>query len=192
MIYSLQGILLKKTSQFAVIDCHGVAFKVFISERTRAQLSHIGEEVKIFTFLSVKENALDFFGFLDESSLRFFELLCMVNGVGPRTALAVMDVDSVDRITAAILGKRPDLLLRAPGIGKKTAERIVLELQSKLEMEGTGSITGRMTLEVEVEDALMGLGYSRHDARQAVQSVKKAETTFEETLRAALRLLGGK
>jgi Holliday junction DNA helicase RuvA len=190
MFYSLRGTLVKKTAGTAVIEVAGVGYKVFVSQRTAAALPPEGREARIFTSLSVKEDALDLFGFADEPTLRFFELLCTVSGVGPKTALAVLDVDSIERLSAAILEKRADLILRAPGIGKKTAERIIVDLHSKLELEGAAALAGKMTTEVEVEEALVGLGYARHDARRSAYEGGKGGGNFEEQLKRALKALG--
>lgn len=192
MIHSVEGVLEGKGPVYAVVSAGGIGYKVYVSARTLSHLPKPGSPLKLFTFLSVKEDALDLFGFLDEPSLRLFEILCTVNGVGPRTALAVTDVDSVERVTAAILEKRADLILRAPGIGKKTAERIILELHSKLESDHAPAITGRMTEEADVEEALASLGYPRHEAREAARESTAGEGGFEEALRRALRFLGSK
>lgn len=176
----------------AVIVCGGVGYKTFISSRTASALPKEGESAKLFISMVVKEDALDLFGFCDELTLKLFEMFRSVSGVGPKTALALTGVDSVERLTAAILEKRADLILRTPGIGKKTAERVILELHSRLELGDAGTIASGMILETEVEEALVGLGYSRGEARRASGDSAKEESTFEAQLRQALKFLGSK
>ncbi len=190
MFYSLEGEVLKKTGEYAVVSCGGIGFKVYVSPNAAKKLPPLRERVKLFTHFHVKDDGVDLFGFLDEPSLTLFELLISVNGVGPRTALTVLSVDSVERLTAAILERRSDLLLRASGIGKKTAERIILELQSKLELAHAKRITEHMTVEADVEEALIGLGYSRAEAREAVSGAGRAGQDFGSQLKAALKILG--
>jgi Holliday junction DNA helicase RuvA len=192
MIYSIAGKLQKKENTFAVIECNGIGYKIAMAGSDLKTLPPLGGTVLCFCSLRVKEESLDLYGFLNEAALRFFELLTTVNGVGPRTALAILDIDSLERIMAAILEKRVDLLLRASGIGKKTAERVILELQNKLDLDHTGNITKHMTTEIEVEDALVGLGYARHEAHAAANTAGKENKTFETQLRDALKYIGSK
>ncbi len=180
----------RKTAEYAVVSCAGIGFKVFVPASVLKRLPASGEDVTLFTHLHARDDGMDLYGFMTEPALALFELLISVAGVGPRTALAVLSVDTVERVTAAILEKRTDLLLRAPGIGKKTAERIILELQSKLELSHAKSITEHMTEEAEAEEALLTLGYSRSEARGAVAEASRTEKGFEGTLRGALRILG--
>lgn len=192
MFHSITGVIEKKTTEYAVVSCSGIGFKVFMPAAALKRLSGKGESVTLFTHFHMKDDGADLFGFLTEPSLSLFELLISVAGVGPRTALAVLSVDTVERITAAILEKRVDLLLKAPGIGKKTAERIILELESKLELAHAKRIAEHMTEEGEIEEALFSLGYSKSDAREAVAEAAKAGGGFEEKLRGALRILGSR
>lgn len=192
MFYSIEGAILKKTSEYIVISCGGIGFKVYVPKATLQNLPQRDTLVKLFTHLQSKEDGMDLYGFIDEPSLVLFELLISVSGVGPRTALSVLSVDSTDRVIAAILEKRTDLLLRASGIGKKTAERIILELHSKLDLPHSGSITDNMTRETEVEEALITLGYTRDEARRAVTESSKNKEDFEEHLKGALKFLGSR
>jgi Holliday junction DNA helicase RuvA len=192
MIYFLEGTLIKKARGMAVILCGGVGYKAFVSSRTLGALPKEGDPAKLFISTSVKEDAFDLFGFCDEPTLKLFEMFRSVSGVGPKTALALTDVDSVERLTAAILEKRADLILRTPGIGKKTAERVILELHSRLENPDASLIAGGMAAEAEVEEALVGLGYSRGEARRAAGDSAKEEGSFEIQLRRALKFLGSK
>src|SRR3989338_9255844 len=118
MIYTLQGKLTKKGERCVVVEVHGVGFRVAMSERTLKALRRAGSEVKIFTHLHVREDALELYGFPTEEELRFFDLLNSVGGVGPKSALAVLDVAPLKELEAAIIEGRPDLLTRASGIGR--------------------------------------------------------------------------
>jgi len=192
VFYFLEGTVEKKATDYAVISCGGVGFKVHASVPTLRALPARGEPAKLFTHLHSKDDGMDLYGFADEPSLSLFELLISVSGVGPRTGLAVLSVDSTERVIAAILERRADLLLRASGIGKKTAERIILELHSRLELSHSGALVGHMSREAEVEEALVTLGYGKDDARAAAAEGRKAGEAFEEQLKAALRFLGSR
>jgi len=129
MIYSVRGRVSDKKDQFAVVALAGIGLKVFCPPRALAGL-RTGEEAEFFCHLHVREDILDLYGFPLEDELRLFEQLISVSGVGPRSALAIMEVSDLDGLTSAIQAGRPDLLTRAAGVGRKTAERIVLELRN--------------------------------------------------------------
>lgn len=191
MIYSLEGRVIKKEEQFIVLEVCGIGFKLFMEKGAIRKVPKADEKITLFCALRFKDDNPELFGFLAEPSLKLFELLTKVNGVGPRTALTVLGVDSVERITAAILEKRSDLILKASGIGKKTAERIILELHNKLELSHATSITENMTAEAEIEEALISLGYSRNESREAAQK-SSGEGIFENQLKEALKFIGQK
>jgi len=163
-----------------------------MSERALAKLPPKGEKCKLFTHLHVREDALDLYGFESEDMLRFFEMLISVSGVGPKSALSVLDVAELGAILAAVKEGRPDLLTRASGVGRKTAERIVLELRSKVEAKESAEIVGNMESNVDLEETLVNLGYRRDQAKLALERVDKNITKIEERLRAALAMLGRK
>jgi Holliday junction DNA helicase RuvA len=189
MIHTLKGIVTEKRFGFFVFEVSGIGFKVYTNTETLKHIIQGGSEMRIYCFLHTSENQIDLFGFLDEPTLSFFGLLNTVPGVGPRTALNVLDVDSVQNITAAILEKRVDLLTRASGIGKKTAERIVIELQNKLHIHAPSTITKSIDMEIELEEALVGLGYQKKEAKQAIRE-SSTDGVFEDRLRAALKNIG--
>ncbi|MDO8470129.1 MAG: Holliday junction branch migration protein RuvA [bacterium] len=201
MIHQLTGTLAGRGETFAVVSCGGVGYKVFAGGKTLAGLPMTGAEVTLYTHLAVKEDALDLYGFPDEQSLKLFDLLISVSGVGPKTALGILDLDTVPNIQAAILERRTDLLARASGIGKRTAERIVLELQSRVALVGAMERTKSMDVNLEVEEALVMLGYQRAEARHAIEQLGSADpdgavgaggTTTEARLKEALKMLGRK
>lgn len=190
MLYTLRGIVEEKGSNFFILEVGGIGFKIFTNARALKNITITKTSFKCFCFLHVSESQFTLFGFLNEPSLLFFELLNTVPGVGPRTALNVLDVDSIENITAAILEKRTDLLTRASGIGTKTAERIVIELQSKLHLHTSSSLTQSMDMDIELEEALVSLGYQRRDAKQVIHELTHGTESFESRLRDALKKIG--
>ncbi len=193
MIYALSGIVSGKKENFLVVDVSGVGFKVFSNTQTLYRLPKEGEAVRVYCHTHVREDALELYGFLDEGELKFFEMLISVSGVGPRTALLILDLDSFPNVMAAIVGKKADVLSRAPGIGRKTAERIILELQSKINVSEVKGLDRAAETNIEIEDALVGLGYDRRVVKKTLAEMDDAsESGVEEKLRGALKLLGGK
>lgn len=191
VIHSLTGTIIKRADTAAVVRCGGVGYLVHLGARTLGDLPPAGEEVTLYTHLAVKEDAHELYGFLDEHALALFELLITVSGVGPKTALGVLDLDTVPNVMAAILTRRADLLMRASGIGKKTAERIILELQSRMALAGAEERAKTMDASREAEEALVTLGYPRAEARRALEAIEApADATAEALLRAALKSLG--
>ncbi len=192
MIHTLEGKLAEKNDNYLIVNVHGVGFKVFTNQRSSAA-APAGGEAKLFTHLYVREDKLEIYGFLEEGALKLFELLISVSGIGPKSALAILDIDAAENIIAAIMGKRPDILTRASGVGLKTAERVILELQSRIKMPAGGTnekITERMDVNREAEDALVGLGYSRVEVRRITSEVGPEFKTLEDRLRQALKILG--
>lgn len=189
MLHTVRGKIAAKYEDSLVIEVGGLGLFVYTNIQTLSALPQEGEEAKIFCHLFVREEKLELFGFHNEEELKFFEILNSVAGVGPKTALGILNMDKVPNIMAAILEKRVDVLTRAQGIGTKTAGRIILELQSKIKLpEGHGA-TKEMDMNHEVEDVLVGLGYARNDVRAVLQTITGKET-IEERLRHALRELG--
>lgn len=190
MIHTLTGKISDKGESYIVVETGGVGFKVFTNTRT-AMKAPAGGEAKLFTHLYVREDKLELYGFLEEGALKLFELLISVSGIGPKSALAILDIDATENIIAAIAGKRPDILTRASGVGLKTAERVILELQSRIKMPGgTKHLTEAMDVNQEVEEALVGLGYSRLTVRDVISKVAPEFKTLEDRLRQALKILG--
>jgi len=188
MIRTLTGTLTEKHAAHVVVDCHGVGFLVFVNGRTLRALPNEGGTVALYTHFYSHEDRVELYGFLDRRSLTLFELLDSVASVGPKTALAVLDSDVPENITAAIFERRTDLLTKTPGIGKKTAERIVLELATKIVAPASHERTAAMDRDREVEEVLVGLGYPRERARETLAKLSSAaEATTEERLRDALR-----
>ena len=192
MIYSIAGKLALKDDHFAVVTTGGLGLKLFASRLTLEALPALGADVKFFTHLHVREDALDLFGFTSEGELTFFEMLISVSGVGPRSALAILDTGPLEELSAAIKENRPDLLTRAPGIGRKTAERVIIELRNKVQSAKSESVVEKMQTDTDLIEALTSLGYRREEARAALAKVAKEVVGTEERLRAALAVLSNK
>lgn len=192
MLYSLSGKLASKSDHFVVVETGGLGLKVVASARTIAALPKPGEAVKMFSYLYVREDALDLYGFLNEKELIFFEMLISVSGVGPKSALAILDITSLDELAAAIKEGRPDLLTRASGIGRKTAERVIVELKTKVQSAKSGLVVEKMETDADLVEALTGLGYRREEARTALGKVDQKLRGMEERLKAALAILSKK
>lgn len=189
MIHSLSGILAQKKLSFVVVDVHGVGYKVSLPARVYEVLPVVGEPVLLFCHLVVREDAHELYGFLNESDLVFFEKLLTVNGVGPKSGLAIMGLSEPHELASAITEGRADVFMRAAGVGRKTAERVVLELRGKLPSLGGLDSVARMESDMDVEDALVGLGYGRAEARRATDAVPRTVTGTEDRLKAALKSL---
>ncbi len=179
-----------KSDHFAVIDAAGLGLKVIMNQRTLQSLPLIGEKVKIFSCLYMREDGLELYGFGSLEELGFFELLISVSGVGPKSALSILEISELENLAAAIKEGRPDLLTKASGIGRKTAERIILELKSKVQSKESGTVVRKMESDTDLVDTLMSLGYKRDQARVALDKVDAKITGLEERLKAALKILG--
>jgi Holliday junction DNA helicase RuvA len=192
MIYSVSGKLLLKGPNFAVIEVGGFGLKILAGARTLGILRG-GEDgdapVKLFTYFHVREEAMELYGFSLEEELRFFEMLISVSGVGPKSALAILDVAKLDELAAGIKEGRPDLLTRASGIGRKTAERIIVELRSKVQSARAGLVVEKMEADADLIEALSGLGYRKEEARAALSKVEATVIDVSDRLKAALKIL---
>ncbi len=172
-----------------MLDVGGVGFKVLTSFNVLKSLPQIGEIVNLFTHLHVREDALDLYGFLDQEELRLFEMLNGISGIGPKSALGILGVEKPEKLKSAIIEGRSELLTKASGVGRKTAERVVLELRGKLQQSGSEKIVGVMETDQDLVEALAGLGYTRGQAKDALTKVDSKIIKVEERLREALKLL---
>ena len=192
MIQSISGILKDKSAGGAVVEVGGVGLCLFVSERDLAALPPLGENVSLHSHLHVREDAFELYGFTNKAGLDFFKLLIGVSGVGPKSALAVLSAAELNGLLAAIKEGRPDLLTKAPGIGRKTAERIILELRGKIKSPHSEELVGGMERDADLLDMLVGLGYKRDQARAAIEKSGGEAEGFEDRFRAALKILGKK
>jgi Holliday junction DNA helicase RuvA len=192
MIHSLQGTLVEKKDNWFALGIGGFAFRIKTSSNVLRSLPQIGNSVKVYTHLHVREDALELYGFLDENDLSFFELLISISGIGPKSAIGILGVEKVEKLKAAISEGKTELLTKASGIGKKTAERIILELRNKLIQEGSEKIVGMMESDHDIVEALHNLGYTKSQAKETLSKVDSKITKTEERIKEALKLLKSK
>jgi len=192
MIYSVSGKLAVKSDRFVVIEAGGLGWKLAVGEATIKGLPPAGGEAKLFSYMNVRENGMELYGFLSEDELHYFEMLISVSGVGPKSALSILDVAKINELSAAIKEGRPDLLTRASGIGRKTAERIIIELRTKVQSAKSGAVVEKMETDADLVEALSNLGYHRDDARVALGKVDAKVSGVEARLKAALAVLSKK
>ena len=193
MIAHLRGTLLVKHPNQAIVETHGVGYKVTIRVPTFSEMPAAGSEVALHIHTHVREDALSLYGFLRLAEKHLFEKLLTVSGIGPKLAITILSGMPADEMITAIRGSDLARLTRIPGIGKKTAERMVLELRDKLPAEGSGemaAVPSRSAVEEDVVSALVNLGYQRPAAEKAVAASMKSgkgesfETMFREALSA--------
>lgn len=195
MIRQVRGTVAAVGKSFFVIDVGGsgggIGLRVFVPEPILARF-RVESRITLHTYLQVRESDLSLYGFENDEELAVFELLLGVSGVGPKVALATLSTMTPDALRRAVSNKEPGLVARVPGIGKRTAEKIVLELQGKL--VGTGDdlsgLASAMDADSEVIEALTGLGYSVVQAQRAVQQIPADVVGVEERLRVALSRFG--
>ena len=190
MIYSLSGKLDFKRQGFVVVEAGGVGYKIFVSSKVAHSLPQIGSEVKLFTYFYTREDSTELYGFIEEKELGFFSKLISISGVGPKTALGILAVSSIDQLAAAINTGKTDLLTKVSGIGKKTAERIILELKGKVEGIASEETAAQMESDMDIEDALVALGYTKQQSRTAISHIDPKITNFEDKAPNVRYLLG--
>ena len=190
MIAHLRGTLLAKHPNQAIVETHGVGYDVVISVPTFSELPAAGAEVGLHIHTHVREDALSLYGFLRLAEKHLFEKLLTVSGIGPKLAITILSGMPADEMVGAIRGGDVGRLTRIPGIGKKTAERMVLELRDKLPAVGTAevSLTAASPVEEDVLSALVNLGYQRAAAEKALATIvadgdpKSFDQMFREVL----------
>lgn len=187
MIASLEGIVSQVLEDSLVITVSGVGFRVFVPKNVCKE-AELYKPRSFFTHLVVREDSLTLYGFETIEERDLFIILLGANGVGPRTALGILSTMSVGLIRKAVLSEEADLFSRVPGVGKKTAQSILLHLQGKITGEGLPAETGLRELDTDLLDALTGLGYSIIEAQAALQTIpKEAPRDLESRLRIALQ-----
>lgn len=191
MISQLKGTISFRDPNFLVIDVNGVGYKVFVTENTLDNVAGIGDSPVLFwTHLTVREDAHDLYGFLQKEDLDFFELLITVSGVGPKTALAILDLTPVETLISAIASGDASLLSKSSGIGAKRAEKIIIELKDKLLFTGKEKDNVTLRDENDAVEALKSLGYSDKQSRDALKKINKDTVGTGERVKQALKILG--
>ncbi|MBI2830483.1 MAG: Holliday junction branch migration protein RuvA [Chloroflexi bacterium] len=192
MIASLHGVIESLGSDRAVINVSGVGYLVLMPTSTLSLLGNVSDEVTVQTHLHVREDNLTLYGFGTPEELWFFQTAIGVSGLGPKTALAMLSAMKVDQLTMAIASGNTDLLTEVPGIGKKIANRLVLELKDKIAAGPVGVPSAQFTQDNnEVLAALTSLGYSVAEAARAVAALPQSDKlTLEEKIKLALQYFG--
>ena len=202
MISYIRGTLAEKNEDSAVVEAHGVGYQIFVPVPVLSELPPLGESVKIYTYFSVREDGRSLFGFLSRQDLAMFKQLIGINGIGPKSALGILSALRPDVLRMAVASGDAKTISRAPGVGPKTAQRIILDLKDKIRLEDVlaGGLEESLAVPEEISgvgqagkeavEALTALGYSAAEAAGAVKKVKiTEEMTAEDVLKGALRHL---
>jgi Holliday junction DNA helicase RuvA len=190
MIGQLTGNISSNGNDYLILNVAGVGYKVFVAPE-EIQRERSAAETTLWIHTAVRENSIDLYGFATQTELTFFELLIGVSGIGPKSALGILSVAPVNILTSAVAAGDTSYLTKVSGIGKKSASKIVLELQDKLgALVETGQEHTLRQEESDALDALTALGYGAHEAREALKETGETTTTGEK-IRAALKILGG-
>lgn len=186
MIGYLKGTLVHQDLKSVILDVSGVGYKIYTNTAFLSDANNTkGKSCEFWTYLAVRETALDLYGFATKEELGFFELLITVSGIGPKSAMGILTVASVANLRNAIVSGDTSHLIKVSGVGKKNAEKIVVELKDKL-----GAVGGEVGTsgDVDVIEALKSLGYGEREAREALKKVTGAESTGDK-VKKALKLL---
>ncbi|TDV62575.1 Holliday junction branch migration protein RuvA [Pseudomonas sp. LP_7_YM] len=199
MIGRLRGALVEKQPPYLVLDVNGVGYEIEVPMTTLYRLPHLGEAVTLHTHLVVREDAHLLFGFYEKRDRQMFRELIRLNGVGPKLALALMSTLEVDELVRCVQAQDTSALTRVPGVGKKTAERLLVELKDRfkawdalpgtfaLVSEGPGGAVPVATAEDDAVSALISLGYKPQEASKAVTAIKDKNLSSEDLIRRALK-----
>ena len=194
----IKGTLEETMEDKIVVDNHGIGSNINVPARVLDALAPVGSEVKVYTYLNVKEDAFSLYGFLTKDDIKVFQLLLGVGGIGPKGALAILSVMSTDDLRFAVMGGDAKASAKAPGVGGKTAQRVILELKDKLNIEDvfeekdmpqvSGGVPETKTVKSEAVQALVALGYSSSEALSVLSKIEiTEEMNVEDVLKAALK-----
>ncbi|MGC9048755.1 MAG: Holliday junction branch migration protein RuvA [Patescibacteria group bacterium] len=186
MIYSLKGKVVQKSENYLVLEVGNIGYQIFVSDFLLAKVK-IGQEIKLWTFLYLREETLELYGFESEDELDFFKELNAVPNIGPKSAISVLSVIKISDLRRAILNESYETLTKVFGIGRKTAERIIIEMKGKIE-KGFG-MAAEETEDKEVIDALVQLGYSLREAREVIRKIPEDVKGAKNRLKEALKLI---
>ena len=191
MISYIEGKIIFRGEKFIIIKTSGIGFKVFVLP----DLNLENDEIKLFTYLNVKEDALTLYGFLDYKELELFELLISISGIGPKAGLGILSLADTETIKVAIVKNDASVLTRVSGIGKKTAERVILELKNKISISDIGDLEDKskeISEHSDAIDALISLGYNAGEAKNALSKISTEVKDVGEMVRMALKEMGKK
>lgn len=193
----IKGIFKSIGKEYIVVECGNIGYKIFTSGSTISNMPAIDQPVKIYTHQIVREDFIGLYGFLTKEEISMFNLLISINGVGPKAALSLMSIANVSTLKYAIITDDDKLITKAPGIGKKTAQRIILELKDKINLGETiqdGVVINPIDIDneklSEAVGALMALGYSDKEAEKALEKADRSKNV-EELIKQCLKILMG-
>jgi len=200
MISRVKGIIEYKHTDYIIVDVNGIGYKIFTSLSTIESLGKVGSEVKLYTYLQVREDNLSLFGFISPEELKMLELLLKVSGVGPKAAISIISNLSPSKFSLVVITDDVKALTKAPGIGNKTAQRIILELKDKIKKEQKDitaysddndliELDRKSTKASEAIAALMVLGYTALEASRAVSAVYSDGLELETIIKNSLKRL---
>src|SRR3990167_4475278 len=189
MIGHIEGKVIFKGEKYAILDVGGIGYKIFVTPASGPSFAKASEgTTELWTHLHVKEDALELYGFLHQSELEFFELLISISGIGPRSALGVLALAPVDSLKRAISSGDTSYLTKISGIGRKTAEKIVLELKDKMGFGKASFVGEEFKEDTDILDALIALDYSQREAREMLQKIPSNIRGREKRLKEALKM----
>lgn len=193
----IKGIFKSIEKEYIVIECGNIGFKIFTSGSTISNMPAIDQQIKIYTHQIVREDFIGLYGFLTKDEISMFNLLISINGVGPKAALSLMSIANVSTLKYAIITDDDKLITKAPGIGKKTAQRIILELKDKI-IVGGAMPKGTAISDIDIDNeklseavgALIALGYSDKEAEKAIEKANRSNSV-EDIIKECLKILMG-
>jgi len=185
MFYSIKGKIIQKMENSFILEVGDIGYQIFVSDFLLAK-TKLGQEIKLWVFLYLREETIELYGFETEEELDFFKKLNAIPNIGPKSALGILSAIKISELKKAILNENQEVLTKVSGIGKKTAERIIVEMKGKVEkmLEATAIVE-----DSEVIDALVKLGYPLKEAREVVRKIPENIKGAKERLREALRLI---
>lgn len=199
MIQRLVGNIVYKDPKYVVLDVNGVGYKVFTTAESVSDDIEINTDkvvnITLWTYMAVRENAIDLYGFISQRELAFFELLLTISGIGPKTALGILNSASVETIETAVQTEDISHLTKVSGIGKKVADKIVMELKDKIDKithtpESKVALKNAMRNDSDALEALKALGYSQNESRDVLKELPKTITKTSDRIKEALKILG--
>lgn len=196
MYLYIKGSLEIKTKGYIVVECSGIGYKIFMSDKSIDEIGNIGDNIKVYTHYHVREDEISLYGFKTEEELRMFELLLSVSGVGAKSAIAMLSEINPSSFALAVISDDVSKLVKIPGVGKKTAARIILELKDKLKTENAIDKTEEIDATIESETnaseaiaALQVLGYNKREVEKVLEKIDIKNLELEEIIKQALKYL---
>lgn len=198
MFAYLKGVFDSRTMDYIVVDVNGVGYKIFMSENSMKEIGEIGKEIKVHTYVKVREDDISIYGFASSEELRMFELLISVSGIGAKSAITILSNIEPSTFAAAVVSDDVSVLKKLPGVGAKSAQRIILELKDKLKTISMDDASSSSTSKIEIPNneniddlisALQVLGYSRRDIEEILPKLDCKNSGLEELIKKALSML---